>query len=370
MSTQGQAWVDKVGIEGCKNSGELLVLIRVGNHVGGDMRGCFAKAATLAKECLMGESTVLKHLRNLKATGVLLPGDEKLVDHIRADKRPPVYDLAGGHETGCPGGHPSDVLCETVMATGVQIKHPTKGAPATGARSEHPQKKPRSAGARSEHPTTDAGVTGVQIDASRVFKSSGRSNKEVKLPLSLPAGGLNGLLLPGSSAPKNERESDASLDKPAASAAAAAALVPPPRPEPHGQAQPTQLQVDLKTVMDAYIGALGVYPTPSTAARIKADAEALLALAWPVEHVAKLAGQLPGLGYTDLSRHADHNPPPAPKAARPSGPPKCERHPAYGEGDCPPCVMAERERQRRGKSAPASVDGARLLARLRAGQNA
>lgn len=368
MSTQGQAWVDKVGIEGCKNSGELLVLIRVGNHVGGDMRGCFAKAATLAKESLMGESTVLKHLRNLKAAGVLVPGDEKLVDHIRADKRPPVYDLAGGHEQGCPGGHPSDVLCETVMATGARSEHPSKGAPATGARSEHPSKKRRSAGARSEHPTSGAGVTGVQIDASRVLKSSGRSNKEVKLPLSLPAGALNGLPSSGSPTAKDEREIDASLDKTPAPAAAAA--VPPPRPEPDDQAPPTQLQADLKTVIDAYIAALGVYPTPGTAARIKADAEALLALTWPVEHVAKLAAQLPGLGYTDLARHADHNPPPAPKAARPSGPPKCERHPAYAEGDCPPCVRAERERKQRGKSDPGSVDGAGLLARLRAGQNA
>ncbi|MGW2190188.1 helix-turn-helix domain-containing protein [Streptomyces sp. NPDC001719] len=82
------AWVDKVGILGCRNSGELLVLIRVGNHVGGDMRGCFTLARTLARECLMGESTVLRHLRRLRAGGILLPGDQNLVDHIRADKRP------------------------------------------------------------------------------------------------------------------------------------------------------------------------------------------------------------------------------------------------------------------------------------------
>ncbi|MFI8888276.1 hypothetical protein [Streptomyces sp. NPDC053813] len=225
MSTQGQAWVDKVGITQCKNSGELLVLIRVGNHVGGDMRGCFAKAATLAEECLMGESTVLKHLRALKAAGVLLPGDEKLVDHIRADKRPPVYDLAGGHESGCLGGHPSDVLCETAMATGARSEHPLKGAPATGARSDHPQKKRRSAGGRSEHPTGDAGVTGVQIDAPRVFKSSGRSNKEVKLPLSVPAGGLNGLPSAGTPGQDERENSAAPEDNPAP----AAAEVPAPR---------------------------------------------------------------------------------------------------------------------------------------------
>lgn len=367
MSTQGQAWVDKVGIKGCKNSGELLVLIRVGNHVGGDMRGCFAKAATLAKESLMGESTVLKHLRSLKAAGVLLPGDEKLVDHIRADKRPPVYDLAGGHDSGCAGGHPSDVLCETVMATGARSEHPPKKTPATGARSEHPKKKPRSAGVRSEHPTSDAGVTGVQIDASRVLKSSGRSSKEVKLPLSLAAGDLNGLPSSGFPAP-NEREINASLNK--SNPAPVAAPLPSPRPEQEEPELP-QLQLDLRAVMATYTDALGVYPAPGAAARLRGEAEELLTLGWPVEHVSKLIGQLPHLGFSSLTRHAEHNPPPVPKPTRAApGPEMCERHSAFVAGDCSPCRLAERERSQRGKSEPAGVDGAGLLARLRAGQPA
>ncbi|GGO60080.1 hypothetical protein [Streptomyces lasiicapitis] len=366
MSTQGQAWVDKVGIKGCKNGGELLVLIRVGNHVGGDMRGCFAKAATLAKECLMGESTVLKHLRRLKAGGVLLPGDEKLVDHIRADKRPPVYDLAGGHEAGCPGGHPSDVLCESAMTTGVQNEHPQPVLSSTGARFEHPQKKRRSAGVRSEHPMSDAGVTGVQIDASRVFKSSGRSNKEVKLPLSLPTGGLNHLPSPVTRPPNDERETNAARDT-----APAAAPVPTPRP---GRQEPplTQMELDLQMVLEAYTAALGVSPPPRAVARLRADAEELLKLGWPVEHVAGLAGQLPGLGYSRLAKHAEHNPPPrpAPKNVPRSGPAPCERHPGFAEGDCAPCRVAERERRRRGASEPSPVNGAELLARARAGHPA
>ncbi|MFF4699974.1 hypothetical protein [Streptomyces chattanoogensis] len=365
MSTQGQAWVDKVGIQGCKNGGELLVLIRVGNHVGSDLRGCFAKASTIAKECLMGESTVLKHLRRLKAGGVLLPGDHQLVDHIRADKRPPVYDLAGGHEKGCPGGHPSDVLCETVIA-GARSEHPTKRASGTGARSEHPQKRRRSAGVQSEHPTSGTGVTGVQIDASRVLKSSGRSNKEVKLPLSLPAGERNGLPPSGSPAAENERETNASRDQ--SPDPATAASVPLPRPKPETEAQRTQLQLDLQTVMASYTAALGVSPTPGTDARLRAEAAELLGLNWPVEHIAKLAGQLPGLGFSSLTRHAEHNPPPVPKSVRPSGPARCMRHPAFNEGDCAPCRLAERERLQRGQSEPAAVDGAGLLARLRAGQ--
>jgi len=44
----------------------------------------------------------------------------------------------------------------------------------------------------------------------------------------------------------------------------------------------------------------------------------------------------------------------------------CLHHPAFPEGDCPPCVKAERERQQREASDPASVDGAGLLAKLKA----
>jgi hypothetical protein len=358
MSTQGQAWVDKVGIQGCKNSGELLVLIRVGNHVGGDMRGCFAKAATLAKESLMGESTVLKHLRALKAAGVLLPGDEKLVDHIRADKRPPVYDLAGGHESGCPGGHPSDVLCETVMATGAHSEHPPKRAPATGARSEHPPRKRRSAGARSEHPTPDAGVTGVQIDPPRVFKSSGRSNKEVKLPLSVGAGALNGL--PSSGFPgQGERENSASPDDTTASSAGAPSTA-------------AAVVAAWTNGIQAGGGAL----LPKRAAALATEAAELLAAGHDLDHLCRVAewmGRVKPSWKILEDAMTWHEAPqrslPAPRPA-PAGPAKCGQHPTFPEGDCPRCRLDERERQQRSSSEPAAVDGAGLLARLRAGQPA
>ncbi|MDN3262859.1 hypothetical protein QWJ26_24245, partial [Streptomyces sp. CSDS2] len=279
------------------------------------------------------------------------------VDHIRADKRPPVYDLAGGHETGCPGGHPSDVLCETVMATGVQIEHPSKGAPATGARSEHPPKKRRSTGARSEPPTADAGVTGVQIDAPRVFKSSGRSNKELKLPLSVPAGGLNGRPSPGSPG-QSERENSASPEDttPATSAVAQAAAV--------AEAWTRGLRA----------GGHGILP--KRAAAIGAEATALLAAGHDLDHLCRVAEWMGrekptwkvlegALTYPDAPQLRLPGPRPAQE-----GPPMCARHPAFMEGDCPRCRLAERERQQRSASEPAPVDGAGLLARLRAGQPA
>jgi len=64
--------------------------------------------------------------------------------------------------------------------------------------------------------------------------------------------------------------------------------------------------------------------------------------------------------------------PAPPTAARPAAEADmCERHPAFKAGDCPPCIRAAREQADRTEdTGPAPVDGASLLARLRAGQPA
>lgn len=335
MSTQGQAWVDKIGIKCCKNAGELLVLMRVGNHVGGDMCGCFAKASTLAKECLMGESTVLKHLRRLKAGGVLLAGDAKLVDHIRADKRPPVYDLAGGHRPGCPGGHSSDVLCETAMTSGARCEHPGGLALAAGGQSKHPRKRRSSTGVRSEYPADGSGATGGRIDASRVSETSGRSSKEMKLSLSPPPGRLNSLSSAGPPPRRTRGVEGKTCDTSPRERGTAvpAASVPPPRRDVEGLPRPTALEADVRAVMAAYATALGAFPAPSVGRRLRGEAQELLTLGWPVAHVAELIGQLPGLGYTSLTRHADHNPPRPPAGV----------HPASAQGDGAPALCGRCE---------------------------
>lgn len=107
---------------------------------------------------------------------------------------------------------------------------------------------------------------------------------------------------------KDEREIDAARNTP--TAAAESAPVPEPRQEID------DLEPEVGKVVEAYVLALnGVYPMRSVVQRLRQEARELLTLKWPVEHVAKLAGQLPGLGYSSLTRHAEHNPPPAPQAA-------------------------------------------------------
>lgn len=138
---------------------------------------------------------------------------------------------------------------------------------------------------------------------------------------------------------------------------------------------------DLQPVMEAFVTAhlehVGSHPLQDTLRRVRREATALLTESgpeWTVDHVAKLAGQLPRLGYKSLTQHAEWNPPAAPKpqsgqSRRASGPPRCERHPAFAEGDCAPCRTAERQQSgREVSSGPARIDGAALLERARARQ--
>ncbi|MCD9904689.1 helix-turn-helix domain-containing protein [Streptomyces sp. MT29] len=343
MSYQAQTWVDKVGIHQCKNGGELLVLIRVANHTSGsEMRGCYASAETIAGECLMGESTVLKHLRRLKAGGVLLPGDPGLVSHIRADRRPPVYDLAGGHEPGCPGKHSIDLVCRPV-ATGARSEHPSKGAPATGARFEHPQKKPRSAGARSEHPSKGAPATGVQIDLSRVFKSSTDSYKDLNSLFSVPAGAF--VSQPSQPSQEDEREAAAPKDKP--TPAAGAGGVPGPRVDTDGSSGDgpaagvsAAAESVVSAYVDAHVAAVGVQPRPYAVQRVRTDAAALLAAGRDAVILERLAAEMPSHGWTDLVQHLAKNQPKGGSGQGGGGRERCADHPARYRVGCLDCAMA------------------------------
>lgn len=144
----------------------------------------------------------------------------------------------------------------------------------------------------------------------------------------------------------------------------------PPREASVPELRPEQ-QPDVDQVLSAYIDALSpVRPMQSVLNRLRREAADLLALDWPVEHVAKLAGQLPGLGYASLARHAEFHPPAVSRATHKTSPTACERHPAFEARDCLRCAADERERLQREQSVPAAVDGPGLLARLRAGQSA
>ncbi|MFF3843433.1 hypothetical protein [Streptomyces sp. NPDC001930] len=88
------------------------------------------------------------------------------------------------------------------------------------------------------------------------------------------------------------------------------AASPSAAPVPEQRQGNDELEQKVGEVVKAYVTALGSSrPMPTVMQRLRTDASELLALNWPVDHVVRLAGQLPSLGYSSLARHAEHNPP-------------------------------------------------------------
>lgn len=265
MSYQGQTWVDEVALPHLKNTGELIIMLRVANHAGNGpkkMSGCFAGSKTLAAECLMSPRAAQGHLRELSRRRLLIPGDPKLVEHMRPDLRTPVYDLAGAHETDCPGGH--DIVGDCLPSdAGSKICYPLDQT-----------QNPRSAGSRNSHPSTSKPGTGSKKRPERVAKSATKSSKELK-ESSLSAEGPPSPAAPADSAsPQRERE----------------AAVPNQHPDAH-------------LVLAAYEQALGGPALNGTRAQLLRDATELLAFR-PLPWVIERARELPRFGKS-LARHAE-----------------------------------------------------------------
>ena len=71
----------------------LSTLIAVAAHTGADGKGAYISAATVAEITRKAERNAKKDLAELVRLGLLLPGDQRIVAHIRTDRRPNVYDL-------------------------------------------------------------------------------------------------------------------------------------------------------------------------------------------------------------------------------------------------------------------------------------
>lgn len=319
MSYQGQTWVDEVAFPLLKNSGELLVMLRVANHAGNGpakMSGCFMASPNIAAECLLKPRAVQEHLRNLTERGLLVPGDPQLVAHLRADRRPPVYDLGGAHVPGCPGGHDIDGEC-LPAATGSKNHHPSTD-----------EQNPRSAGSRKRHPSTEAPATGSKKRPSRVAKSATKSSKELKDLSPRDGAPSSGAAEAAPPAPTDERETAAQDDKPN-----------PTPPLPAQREALPDTNPDTAQVLAAYEEALSGKALNGTRTQLLADAAELLA-ARPLWWVIDRARELPRYGKS-LAKHAEMSRVPFTTQPAPGGSrERCPEHPTHYRGRCYKCAMA------------------------------
>lgn len=71
-----------------------LVLLAYANHAAKDGTAAWPGKAAVAEYAERDPKTVQRALRKLEAAGWLRRGDQELVSHLRADRRPVVYDVA------------------------------------------------------------------------------------------------------------------------------------------------------------------------------------------------------------------------------------------------------------------------------------
>lgn len=104
-----------------------LVLIAYADHAKDDGTAAWPSVATVAKYARCTTRTVHTKLRLLVEWGLLRPGDQRLVDHRPANRRPVVYDLVmrtGPVEPVVALDDPADAPSETPGQAGVKILHP------------------------------------------------------------------------------------------------------------------------------------------------------------------------------------------------------------------------------------------------------
>jgi len=75
------------------DAGQLLVLIALAERADDDGRNAWPGKAWLAQRARCSTRTVQRHLTALRAQNLIEDGDQRLVEHFRADRRPTVYNL-------------------------------------------------------------------------------------------------------------------------------------------------------------------------------------------------------------------------------------------------------------------------------------
>lgn len=91
MSIEAVAWALRRAE--VSDSLEHVILIALADHADAEGRGAWPSKATLAEYARCSVRTVHNKLRALEAAGTIVRGDQRLVEWMRADRRPVVYDL-------------------------------------------------------------------------------------------------------------------------------------------------------------------------------------------------------------------------------------------------------------------------------------
>lgn len=93
MSWQATAWADDLPYETMKSYLAYRVLIKLCNNADKYGQRAWRSNDELALELGVSKRSVQRALRDLELALLIKPGDQEFVRHIRADRRPTVYDM-------------------------------------------------------------------------------------------------------------------------------------------------------------------------------------------------------------------------------------------------------------------------------------
>lgn len=138
------------------------VLMGIANHADRYGRNAFPAQFTLAEYAGCSDRSVRRKLDELEGLGLIVRGDQGLVQHLPANRRPVVWDLAGLSVRPDTAVRPSDSRPDTGVQTGRTLLSdkpsfepntplpPVTGCPRHAAHSERCRTCRRGAAARAE----------------------------------------------------------------------------------------------------------------------------------------------------------------------------------------------------------------------------
>lgn len=95
MSWYASAWAEKAPVGSVY---ERAILTYLAHRARKDGSNCYPSTSTLADFALCDKRTVQRHLNTMIGRGLIGKGDQSVVQHLRADRRPTVYDLMIPHD--------------------------------------------------------------------------------------------------------------------------------------------------------------------------------------------------------------------------------------------------------------------------------
>lgn len=92
MSLEAFIWASKLPLNIVPPTA-YRVLVLLANHAHSDGRNVWRNNRDMAQQLDCSLRTIERAIRDLKVAGLIHPGDQKLTQHLRQDRRPVVYDL-------------------------------------------------------------------------------------------------------------------------------------------------------------------------------------------------------------------------------------------------------------------------------------